>query len=87
MKFPVIPKEEYAARVAKLRAKMAEKGVDLVVGFSNLLDPSAVRYLCDFSAVNESAAIVVPAEGKVTVCSGRRRWTSPKSPTASKAPN
>ena len=71
MKFPVIPKEEYAARVAKLRAKMAEKGVDLVVGFSNLLDPSAVRYLCDFSAVNESAAIVVPAEGKVTVCSGQ----------------
>ena len=71
MNYPIIPKEEFVARIAKLRTKMAEKKIDLVVGFSNLLDPSAVRYLCDFAAVNESAAIVVPAEGKVTVCSGQ----------------
>ena len=68
---PVIPKGEYTLRVAKLREKMAEKNVDLVVVFSNLLDPSAVRYLCDFSAVNESAAVVVPYNGRVTVCSGQ----------------
>lgn len=71
MFLPKIPSEEFSVRLGKLRAKMAEKQVDLVVGFSNLLDPSAVRYLCDFSAVNESAAIVVPSEGKVTVCSGQ----------------
>lgn len=69
--FPVIPASEYAARVENFRAKMKEREVDLAVGFSNLLDPSAVRYFTDFAAVNESAAIVIPASGKVTLCSGQ----------------
>lgn len=39
--------------------------------FSNLLDPSAVRYFTDFSAVNESAALAVPLNGEVTLCAGQ----------------
>ena len=38
---PKIPAEEYTARVDAMRKKMEENGVDLVVVFSNLLDPSA----------------------------------------------
>ena len=33
-----IEPNEYLARVNALRAKMAEQNVDLVVGFSNLLE-------------------------------------------------
>ena len=69
--FPKIPKEEYSVRIANFREKMKEKNIDLVVIFSNLLDPSAVRYFTNFAAVNESSALVVPADGKVVLCSGQ----------------
>ncbi|MBQ8758097.1 MAG: aminopeptidase P family protein [Clostridia bacterium] len=50
---------------------MANDGVDLVVGFSNLLEIGIVRYYCGFAPVNESSAIIIPADGIVTVCSGQ----------------
>lgn len=68
---PEISPEEYLARVNALRAKMAEADVDLVVGFSNLLEIAIVRYYCGFAPTNESSAIVIPAEGEVIVCSGQ----------------
>ena len=71
MNYPKIEGKEYLQRVAKLRSVMAEKGVDLVVGFSNLLEIAIVRYYCGFAPVNESSAIIIPAEGQVTVCSGQ----------------
>ena len=66
--------QEYLARVNALRAKMAENGVDLVVGFSNLLEIAIVRYYCGFAPTNESSAIVIPAEGEVIVCSGQASY-------------
>ncbi len=72
--FPVISKEEFSARIANTRATMAKKNVDLLMGFSNLLDPSCVRYYTDFAAVNESAAIIIPAKGEVTLCSGQASY-------------
>ncbi len=71
MNYPKIEAKEYSQRIAYLRGKMAEHGVDLVVGFSNLLEIAIVRYYCGFAPVNESAAIVIPADGHVTVCSGQ----------------
>ena len=71
---PVIPSEEFSRRVAAVRGRMAARGIDLVMAFSNLLDPSAVRYLCDFAAVNESAALILPLEGEATVCSGQASY-------------
>ncbi len=68
---PKITGEEYLQRVNALRQKMAQAGVDLVVGFSNLLEIGIVRYYCGFAPVNESSAIVIPAEGEVIVCSGQ----------------
>lgn len=65
---------EYLARVNALRSKMAEENVDLVVGFSNLLEIAIVRYYCGFAPVNESAAIVIPVEGEVVVCTGQASY-------------
>ena len=39
---------EYLERVNALRRKMSEAGVDLGVGFSNLLEIAIVRYYCGF---------------------------------------
>jgi len=71
MNYPVIKAEEYSKRIDYLRSKMAENGIDLVVGFSNLLEIGIVRYYCGFAPVNESSAIIIPAYGDVTVCSGQ----------------
>ena len=67
MNYPKIEANEYSARIAAFRARMAKTGVDLVVGFSNLLEIGIVRYYCGFAPVNESSAIVIPAEGQVVV--------------------
>ena len=74
MNLPRIEAKEFAERIEYLRAKMAENAVDLVVGFSNLLEIAIVRYYCGFAPVNESAAIVIPAEGQVVVCSGQASY-------------
>lgn len=74
MKYPTIQPQEYAQRVEALRAKMYEKGVDFVIGFSNLLELGIVRYYCGFAPVNESAAILIPADGEVIVCSGQASY-------------
>ena len=74
MNYPTIEGKEFSQRIDYLRKKMAETGVDLVVGFSNLLEIAIVRYYCGFAPVNESAAIIIPAEGEVVVCSGQASY-------------
>lgn len=74
MNYQKIESQEYQQRVSGLRAKMAEASIDLVIGFSNLLEMGIVRYYCGFAPVNESAAIVIPAEGQVVVCSGQASY-------------
>ncbi len=74
MNYPKIEGKEYLQRINYLRTKMAEQGVDLVVGFSNLLEIAIVRYYCGFAPVNESSAIIIPADGEVVVCSGQASY-------------
>ena len=76
MNYPKIENREYLQRVNALRAEMAKRGVDLVVGFSNLLEIAIVRYYSGFAPVNESAAIVIPLEGQTVVCSGQAQKRS-----------
>ena len=66
--------KEYQARVDALRAKMAEQGIDFVVGYSNLLEIAIVRYYCGFAPTNENSAIIIPADGEVIVCSGQASY-------------
>ncbi len=79
--FPVIPDSEFKTRLQRFKEKMSQKGIDLVVAFSNLLDPSAVRYFTDVSPVNESSALVIPLEGEAIMCSGQacHEWSRFKS--------
>ncbi len=74
MNYPVIEGKEYASRVNTLRKEMEKRGVDIVVGFSNLLEIAIVRYYCGFAPVNESSAIIIPSRGEVTVCSGQASY-------------
>lgn len=74
MNYAKIESKEYLQRVNALRAEMAKRGVDLVVGFSNLLEIGIVRYYSGFAPVNESAAIVIPLEGQTVVCSGQASY-------------
>ncbi len=69
-----ISAKEYSARIEFLREKMAENDIDIVVGFSNLLEIGIVRYYCGFAPVNESSAIIIPKEGQVVVCSGQASY-------------
>jgi len=79
--FPKIPDEEFKSRIQKFKEKMSENNLDLAVVFSNLLDPSAVRYFTDVSPINESSALVIPLEGKPIMCSGQacHKWSEFKS--------
>ena len=74
MNHPTIPAAEYTQRVHALRAVMEKQNIDLVIGFSNLLEIGIVRYYCGFAPVNESSAILIPLSGKVTVCSGQASY-------------
>lgn len=74
MNYPKLNANEYTTRINALRVKMAEKDVDFVVGFSNLLEIGIVRYYCGFAPVNESSAIVIPKDGQVIVCSGQASY-------------
>lgn len=74
MNYTTINPVEYASRVDNLRKQMEKDGVDLVVGFSNLLEIAIVRYYCGFAPVNESSAIIIPKEGQVIVCSGQASY-------------
>ena len=74
MNYPTIPAIEYTARVNALRKEMEKQNVDIVIGFSNLLEIGIVRYYCGFAPVNESSAIIIPLNDKVTVCSGQASY-------------
>lgn len=80
-RFPRIPDAEFAQRMSAFKEKMAGEKLDLVVVFSNLLDPSAVRYFSDVSPINESAGLVIPLEGEPILCSGQacHEWSRHKS--------
>jgi len=80
-RFPKIPDEEFVQRMTNFKEKMAKEGIDLVLVFSNLLDPSAVRYFSDVSPINESAAMAIPLEGEPILCSGQacHEWSKHKS--------
>lgn len=54
--YPIIPDIEFKDRLIKYKELMNKNNLDLVVIFSNLLDPSAVRYFSDVSPINENIA-------------------------------
>lgn len=70
---PIIQPEEYERRLVVIRTAMQAEDVDMFIAFSNLLDPSSVRYFTDFSAVNESSAVIFTHK-RATLCSGQASY-------------
>ncbi len=68
--FPKIPPEEFKLRIQSFKNIMDRENIDLVIAYSNLLDPSAVRYFSDFYPIVESSAIIIPLNGDPILCSG-----------------
>jgi len=79
--WPIIPVDEFPRRIQAFKEKMSQQEIDLVVVFSNILDPSAVRYFADVASINESVAIVIPLDGEPILCSGQacHEWSRYKS--------
>jgi Xaa-Pro aminopeptidase len=70
--FPRIPDAEFIERVHAVQKRMGDEKIDMVVAHSmNYIEPSVVRYLCDFFPVNENGAIVLLAKGEPIVISGQ----------------
>lgn len=82
MNLPKITADEILQRIETFKGKMAEENIDIVAMYSNILDPSAVRYFSDFSGINESAAMLIPLKGAPILCSGQacHEWSRYKSP-------
>lgn len=78
---PRIPDSEFADRMKNIKKLMERDSIDMLVVYSNALDPGHVRYLSDVVGLNESAAMVVPLEGDPIVCSGQasQAWSAYKS--------
>jgi Xaa-Pro aminopeptidase len=79
--FPKISDQEFEDRMKQVKQKMEDNSLDLLVLYSNRLDPSHVRYLSDVYPINESAALVIPLQGDPILCSGQacHAWSVYKS--------
>jgi Xaa-Pro aminopeptidase len=76
-----IPDAEFHTRIEILKSKMQARQIDLLVLYSNALDPGHVRYFADVIGINEAAAMVIPRQGDPIVCSGQasQAWSQYKS--------
>lgn len=58
--FPKIPATEFISRINNFKKIMEREKIDIIVIYSNFIDPSSVRYFSNFYAVNESSAMIIP---------------------------
>ncbi len=65
-----IPLDEFKSRGLAAQAKVRERGLDAVLVHSNEADFANVRYLSDYWPIFESAGVLVPAEGDLTLLIG-----------------
>ena len=69
--FPKIPESEFILRMNNFKKIMEREKIDLVLIYSNILDPAGVRYFSNFYPINESGAMVIPLKGDPILCSGQ----------------
>lgn len=70
---PVIPTSEFADRLARVQAAMAEQELDLLLLYGDdraVFGANATRWLLDYAAHFESCCVVVPARGMPHVATG-----------------
>jgi len=69
--FPKIPATEFILRINNFKKIMEREKIDIIVIYSNFIDPAGVRYFSNFYAVNESSAMIIPLKGDPILCSGQ----------------
>ena len=69
--FPKIPATEFMLRINNFKKIMEREKIDIVVIYSNFIDPAGVRYFSSFYPVNESSAMIIPLKGDPILCSGQ----------------
>jgi Xaa-Pro aminopeptidase len=79
MKQFVISKEEFSERVKRLQAIISNTDLDGVLVFSTESEPAGVRYFSDYWPSFETAAVLVPKEGKPILLIGPESMTYARS--------
>lgn len=70
---PTIPTPEFAERLARVQAAMAEQGLDVLVLYGDdraVFGANATRWLLDYAAHFESCCVIVPRSGVPHVATG-----------------
>ena len=65
-----IPYSDYLTRVERTQAAMKESGVDAILAFSHLSEPTYSRYYADFQPAFETAGIWIPTTGAAVLLVG-----------------
>jgi len=65
-----IPDSEFKERIIRVKNIMREKGLDLLLVYSNQVDPGNVRYLADYWPIFEQTFVVLPLEGEPVLLAG-----------------
>ena len=61
------PRDEYEARVEKVRLGMQEAGLSHLIAYGNYADPGNITYLSGFFTRHGDSFVVVPLEGEPTL--------------------
>lgn len=70
MRTPVIPDNDFAARIARLQAELDRTDLDVLVTYSSESEPASSRYLADFWPFFDFAGVVVPRQGTPALVTG-----------------
>jgi Xaa-Pro aminopeptidase len=65
-----IPDNEFKERIHCVKNLMKERGLDLLIIYSNQVDPGNVRYLADYWPIFEQAFVILPLEGEPILLAG-----------------
>ena len=64
MKNPIITKEEFKTRIAKIQESLELKGLDAMLVYGDEYRKENLRYVCNFWPIFERGACLIPKKGK-----------------------
>ena len=70
MRTPMIPDLDFARRIVRVQAELAQADLDVLVTYSSESEPASSRYLADFWPFFDFAGVVVPCEGQPALVTG-----------------
>jgi Xaa-Pro aminopeptidase len=70
-----IPQAEFEARIARVQAELAKRGLDALIAFGADSEQQNVRYLSDYWPAFESAGVLIPVQGEAILLIGPESLT------------